>query len=183
MGAMCDGQIAAFVVPESFPRTRALAVLPVQRSALHGKQHLFHTPPLLLGSRCELASGCQDLFSVLVHQSLSLQDEQDCICTGLRRWRLRKDRRLAVDLPSHERWDCPNKCGRSFRNTSSRSIAKHKLLCRMQAGTEPPLPSHSDLLDAALTQKVSELITIPAAPAIASSALRSYLPCGLLSRL
>ena len=183
MGAMCDEQIAAFVVLESFPLTSALAVLSVQRSALDGKQHLFHTPPLLLGSRCKSASGCQDLFSVLVHQSPSWREGQDCTCTGLRRWRLRMDRRLAVDLPSHERWDCPDQCGRWFRNTSRRSIVKHKLLCSMQAGTEPPRPSHSDLLDAALTQKVSEPISSSPASAIASSALRTNLPYGLLSRL
>ena len=183
IGAMCAvRQIAAFVVPESSPRTPALAVLP-HRSALHGRQHLFHTPPPLLGSQRELASGCQDLFSVLVHDSLSSQGERDCVYTGLRRWRLRMGRRLAADLPTHERWDCPNQCSRCFRNTSTRSIAKHKHLCSMQAGTGFRLPSHSDLLDAALTQKVSEPITFPAAPTIASSALSSHAPHGLLSRL
>ena len=43
-----------------------------------------------------------------IHDLLVSQEEKGAIHTGLKRWRLRRSRRLAMDLPPHERWDCPN---------------------------------------------------------------------------
>ena len=80
--------------------------------------------------RKQFASECKGVSDAQIHELLVSQEEKGIIHTGLKRWRLRRGRRLAMDLPPHERWDCPNQCGRYFRSTSSRSIAKHKSACR-----------------------------------------------------
>ena len=85
---------------------------------------------VLLCYRRQFASECKGVSDAQIHDLLVSQEEKGAIHTGLKRWRLRRSRRLAMDLPPHERWDCPNQCGRYFRSTSSRSIAKHKLSCR-----------------------------------------------------
>jgi len=85
--------------------------------------------------RRQFPAECKGVSDAQIHDLLVSQEEKGAIHTGLKRWRLRRRRRLAMDLPPHERWDCPNQCGRYFRSTSSRSIAKHKLSCRYSERT------------------------------------------------
>ena len=101
---------------------------------------------VLLCYRRQFAAECKGVSDAQIHDLLVSQEEKGTIHTGLKRWRLRRSRRLAMDLPPHERWDCPNQCGRYFRSTSSRSIAKHKVSCRHVLRTEHELlllPVHS----------------------------------------
>lgn len=61
------------------------------------------------------------------------------IFTGKRK---QKRRRRGDELAAHERWNCPNRCGKFFRSTSTRSIHKHKAICTFSlldpVSTVPP---------------------------------------------
>ena len=66
--------------------------------------------------------------------SIVICDLQDSgqLATGLRRWRMRRSRRLADELDDKDRWDCIWGCGRMYRVTSSRSILHHANTCTMR---------------------------------------------------
>lgn len=61
------------------------------------------------------------------------QQESGQLVTGLRRWQMRRPRRLAEHLNDDDRWDCLWGCGKSYRATSCRSIRLHANTCDLRS--------------------------------------------------
>ena len=78
-------------------------------------------------------SGAQSLSDEQLSTLISEQQDSGQPFTGLRRWRMRQPRRLAVELSDDDRWDCVWGCGKSYRATSGRSIQQHANRCSLRA--------------------------------------------------
>ena len=68
-----------------------------------------------------------------LHELISEQQEAGVLDTGLRRWKMRQPPRKAEQLEAEARWECPARCGKRYRNTSTRSISRHKATCACRA--------------------------------------------------
>ena len=100
--------------------------------------HQLHSPLVLESASSTLSSP-----SVWPHFSSSLSSPVVLPCAAsnstasdkLPHIRYTKRRRVK-DIPSRERWQCPNdQCKREYKRTSSTSIARHKTTCKWESST------------------------------------------------